>query len=96
MEITSELIDRLAHLSMLTFNEMEKEQLRIELEKMTGFIDKLKELDTTNVEPLRHITSNQSITREDRAGNELSTAEAMQNAPVHDEAYFKVPKVLKK
>jgi len=96
MEISTELIDRLANLSMLTFSEDEKEQLRSDLQKMTGFIDKLLELDTTGVEPLRHITGNFNLTRDDVVSNELKREDVFLNAPNHDGQYFKVPKVLKK
>ncbi len=81
---------------MLQFNEAEREEIKSDLEKMIGFVDKLKELDTTGVEPLLHMGANINILREDAAGNMLSREEALQNAPLHDEQFFKVPKVIKK
>jgi aspartyl-tRNA(Asn)/glutamyl-tRNA(Gln) amidotransferase subunit C len=63
---------------------------------MIGFVDKLKELDTTGVEPLLHMSTNTNILREDIPGNMISRNEALQNAPLHDGEYFKVPKVIKK
>ena len=81
---------------MLSFNEAEKEAIKKDLNKMIGFIDKLSELDTTGVEPLLHMTTNQNILREDISGNMLSREEALKNSDKNDGIYFKVPKVIKK
>ena len=81
---------------MLEFDEDEKQTIKKDLEKMIGFIDKLLELDTTGVEPLLHMTAHTNILREDTPGDMLSREEALQNAPLHDDTYFKVPKVIKK
>jgi aspartyl-tRNA(Asn)/glutamyl-tRNA(Gln) amidotransferase subunit C len=63
---------------------------------MIGFVDKLKELDTTGVEPLLHMTSEVNVLRDDVAAGMISQQEALQNAPLHNEQFFLVPKVLKK
>ena len=96
MQVDDALIDKLSRLAMLKFNEAEKEEIKSDLEKMIGFVDKLKELDTAGVEPLLHMSSNINLLREDEVGTMLSREEALQNAPLHDEQYFKVPKVIKK
>jgi aspartyl-tRNA(Asn)/glutamyl-tRNA(Gln) amidotransferase subunit C len=96
MQVDDALIDKLSKLSMLQFNEAEREEIKADLEKMIGFVDKLKELDTTGVEPLLHMSNNTDILREDVPGNMVNREEALQNAPMHDDAYFKVPKVIKK
>ncbi len=56
MQVDDALIEKLAELSMLQFDETEKEEIKADLQKMIGFIDKLKELDTTGVEPLMHLS----------------------------------------
>lgn len=96
MQVDDALIEKLAQLSMLKFNETEKEEIKADLQKMIGFIDKLQELDTTGVEPLMHMSDEVNVLRDDVSGNMLSRSEALQNAPHHDEQYFKVPKVIKK
>lgn len=96
MQVDDALIDKLSKLAMLRFNEAEREEIKSDLEKMIGFVDKLKELDTTGIEPLLHMSSNTDILREDVPGNMISRDEALQNAPAHDGIYFKVPKVIKK
>ncbi len=96
MEISVELIDRLSHLSMLTFSEDEKQKLKNELEKMMDFINKLEEVNTEGVEPLLHITAGSKLERSDEIGGELPRVAAFSNAPLHNDQFFLVPKVIKK
>lgn len=96
MQVDDALIDKLSKLSMLEFNDEERKEIKADLEKMIGFVDKLKELDTTGIEPLLHMSSSTDILREDVPGNMVNREEALQNAPLKDDRYFKVPKVIKK
>ena len=96
MVINDELLDKLANLSMLEFDENEKEEMKIELEKMFTFIEKLNELDTTGVEPLLHMSENQDVFRKDEVSGQLSRTDVFKNAPLHDNEFFKVPKVIRK
>lgn len=81
---------------MLDFDAQEREEIKADLEKMIGFVDKLKELDTTGIEPLLHITNEVNVLREDVPGNMLTKEEALQNAALHNDDFFLVPKVIKK
>ena len=96
MQVDDELIDKLSRLSMLEFDAAERPQIKSDLEKMIGFIDKLKELDTTGVEPLLHISNQINVLREDVPGNMLTREEALKNAPLHNENFFLVPRAIKK
>ena len=96
MQVDDALIDKLSKLAMLQFNDEERAEIKSDLEKMIGFVDKLKELDTTGVEPLLHMSNNTDILRQDIPGNMINREEALQNAPLHNEQYIKVPKVIKK
>ena len=96
MQVDDALIEKLSRVAMLKFDAAEKEKIKADLEKMIGFVDKLKELDTTGIEPLLHMSGNTNVLREDVMGNMLTRKEALQNAPLHDEQFFKVPKVIKK
>ena len=96
MQVDDELIDKLSRLAMLHFDEAEKEEIKTDLEKMIGFVDKLREVDTTGVEPLLHISPEINVLRMDVPGNMLTQAEALQNAPLHNDQFFLVPKVIKK
>ena len=96
MIVNDALIEKLAHLSRLELKEAEKEEMKIELQKMIGFIDKLNELDTSGVEPLLHMSENVDIFRNDEVSGQISKEDVFKNAPLHDGDFFKVPKVIKK
>ena len=96
MDVNDALIDKLAHLSRLEFGEEEKQEIKNDLQKMIGFIDKLNELDTSGVEPLLHMSENVNIFRKDEVTGSISKEDVFKNAPLHDEQFFKVPKVVKK
>lgn len=96
MEIDDVLIDKLAMLSRLQFNEVEKQEIKSDLQKMIGFIDKLNELDTDGMAPQLHITDNVNVLREDIVVQNMTRESALLNAPIKDLQFFKVPKVIKK
>lgn len=96
MEVNSALVDKLANLARLQFNETEKEDIKNDLQRMIQFVEKLNEVDTSGVEPLLHMSEQVNVLREDKVRGSIPTAEALKNAPLHDEQFFKVPKVIKK
>ncbi len=96
MEVNIELVDHLAHLSRLSFAPDEKEAMRVDLQKMITFIEKLNELDTSGVEPLLFMSDAVNVLREDVVEGSVSREDAMKNAPVTDGVFFKVPKVIRK
>ncbi|MBI1341446.1 MAG: Asp-tRNA(Asn)/Glu-tRNA(Gln) amidotransferase subunit GatC [Terrimonas sp.] len=95
MEINDELVDKLAHLSRLSFKKEEKQEIKQDLQKIIQFVEKLNELDTTGVEPLLHMSEEINVLRDDEVRDSISRETALKNAPLHDEQYFKVPKVIK-
>ncbi len=96
MEVNDNLVDKLANLSRLSFDATEKESIKSDLQKMIRFVEKLNELDTTGVEPLLHMSNNVNVLRADEVGGSITREAGLSNAPVHDEQFFKVPKVIKK
>ena len=96
MEVNDALVDKLAHLSRLEFNDAEKEEIKNDLQRMISFVEKLNELDLEGIEPLLHMTANVNVLREDEVKGSVSREEALKNAPAHDDKFFKVPKVIKK
>jgi aspartyl-tRNA(Asn)/glutamyl-tRNA(Gln) amidotransferase subunit C len=96
MEVNDLLIENLAKLSHLSFSDTERNEIKADLQQMISFIEKLKELDTTGVEPLVHMSDNVNVLRDDVVQGSMSREEALKNAPATDGIYFKVPKVIKK
>ena len=96
MEVTNELIEKLAHLARLRVQPAEKETLRKDMQELIGFVEKLQELDTSGVSPLLHMTSEINQLRDDVIIPSLERKDALQLAPMKDESFFLVPKVIKK
>ncbi len=96
MELTDEMIDDLAHLARLRFSGEERISVKKDLQKMISFVEKLQEIDTTGVKPLLHMSDTVNILREDEVQGSISREDALLNAPVKDEQFFMVPKVIKK
>ena len=90
------MIEKLANLARLKFNETEKVQIKSDLQNMIGMIEKMNELDTTDVAPLLHITENVNVLREDMVEGSITNEEALQNAANKNAPFFIVSKVIKK
>jgi len=96
MEVNKQLVEKIATLSKLEFDEQSKEEIRKDLERMIGFVDKLNEINTDHVEPLIYVTDEVNVLREDEVKQVITKEEALSNAPQKDSDYIKVPKVIKK
>lgn len=94
MNIDKELIDKLAHLARLEFNDDQKIKIEHDLNRILNFMESLNELDTTSVEPLIYMTDEKNVFRKDEVNQEISHEEALKNAPKKDSDYFRVPKVI--
>lgn len=93
-KIDIKTVDEVAHLARLEFSNESKTQILNDMNRMLGFIDKLNELDTSNIEPLIYMTDEKNILRNDEPKITLTHKDALKNAPRKDSDYFKVPKVI--
>lgn len=96
MKIDTDTVDKIAHLARLEFENEAKEQIMKDMNNMLAFVDKLNELDTSNIEPLIYMSDEVNVMREDEVKQEITQQEALKNAPKHDSDYFKVPKMIEK
>ncbi|MCY7329393.1 MAG: Asp-tRNA(Asn)/Glu-tRNA(Gln) amidotransferase subunit GatC [Saprospiraceae bacterium] len=94
MQLDKDLISRLEKLARLQLSDPERDQLTGDLQSILNMVDKLRELDTTGVEPLVYLNNQGNVWREDAVGAQLTPAQALQNAPKQDGQYFRVPKVI--
>lgn len=94
MKVTDEMFDRVARLARLSFTAEERAEIKADLQKMISFVERLQQVDTAGIEPLTHMGSAINALREDIPGGMISKAAALQNAPLKDEHFFKVPKVI--
>jgi len=96
MKINKKLISDLAKLAKLNFDEKSSKAMENDLKKIIGFVNKLSEIDTDNVDPLIYLSEEINVLRKDNLTSNLSQQEALKNAPKKDSDYILVPKVIKK
>lgn len=94
MKIDKATVDRIAELARLEFDETAKEEIMNDMNNMLDFVDQLKEIDTTGIEPLIFMTEETNVYRNDEVSFEVSQQQALSNAPKKDMYYFRVPKVV--
>ena len=67
--ISNETMEYVGILAKLELSDAEKEAAKKDMESMLDYIDKLNELDTSNVEPMSHVFPVQNVFREDVVEN---------------------------
>ena len=87
-------VRNVAKLARLDLTDEEINQFSRELSSILGYIEKLNELDTENVEPLAHCLPVHNVLRADEIKQSLENDKALSNAPQKEDEYFKVPKIL--
>lgn len=92
--ISDETIEYVGILAKLDLSDEEKEQAKTDMGKMLDYIDKLNELDTSNVEPMSHVFPVNNVFREDVVVNGDNREEIIKNAPAAKEGSFMVPKTV--
>ncbi len=83
-----------AHLARLALTPEEEKQLGSQLGNILGYIEKLRELDVTHVEPTAHAVPMVNVTRPDEIRPSLSHEDALRNAPKKGGGLFVVPKIV--
>jgi aspartyl-tRNA(Asn)/glutamyl-tRNA(Gln) amidotransferase subunit C len=96
MKIDEVTVDRIAHLARLEFDGAAKQKMITDMNNMLAFVEKLNELDTSDVEPLIYMNDEVNALREDEVIHDITQTEALKNAAKHDSDYFKAPKVIGK
>ncbi|MCW5555553.1 MAG: Asp-tRNA(Asn)/Glu-tRNA(Gln) amidotransferase subunit GatC [Verrucomicrobiae bacterium] len=83
-----------AHLARIQLTPEEEQKLGAQLGHILSYIEKLKELDVSGVEPTAHAVPRMNVTRADELHPSLPHEEAMRNAPAHANGLFVVPKIV--
>jgi len=94
VRLTPEEVDYIALLSRLELSAPERERAANELSQILGYFEKLKELDTADVEPTDHVLPVVNVLRADMARPGLTPEAALQNAPEQAAHMFQVPRVV--
>jgi aspartyl-tRNA(Asn)/glutamyl-tRNA(Gln) amidotransferase subunit C len=94
MSVDAATVRRIAHLARIAVADDEIEHLRGELNAMLAFVEQLSEVDVEGVEPMTSVTPMQMKKRTDAVTDGGNVDAILQNAPVTQDGYFLVPKVV--
>jgi aspartyl-tRNA(Asn)/glutamyl-tRNA(Gln) amidotransferase subunit C len=87
-------IKYVAHLARISLSPDEEKKLAAQLSNILGYIEKLKKLDVTGVEPTAHAVPMINVMRDDEVRPSLLHDAAMRNAPAKANGLFIVPKIV--
>lgn len=96
MKIDKQTVFKVADLARIAIKDNEVDTLTGEMNKILTFMEKLNELDTTGVKPLVYMNEKANVWREDIVKQEISVADGLKNAAIHNESFFFVPKIIEK
>ena len=94
MKLSREEVQRVAVLARLRLTPEEQSNLTDELDRILGYMDKLNQLDTADVDLFSHAANITNTLREDRVTNRPNADALLANAPDRDGTFFKVPKII--
>ena len=94
MALTREEVLHVAQLARLALAPAEVELFTRQLNDILAYVEKLQELDTTDVTPMAHVIPVFNAFREDEVKTGLPREEALENAPDREEGTFVVPRII--
>lgn len=94
MSVDLATVKRVAHLARIAVTDEEAAKMEGELNAILGFVEQLNEVDIDGVEPMTSVTPMQMKKRQDVVTDGDKAADIVANAPLSDENFFLVPKVV--
>ncbi|RLA90257.1 MAG: Asp-tRNA(Asn)/Glu-tRNA(Gln) amidotransferase subunit GatB [Deltaproteobacteria bacterium] len=94
MKITRNDVKHVASLARLGLSDKEIDSFSIQLNAILEYMEKLNELDTTNVKPTAFVIEKVNAFREDKVKTSFGQEKTLKNAPEKEEGFFKVPKII--
>jgi len=94
MSVDTATVRRIAHLARIAVAEDEVEHLRGELNAILAFVEQLSEVDVEGVEPMTSVTPMEMKKRPDEVTDGGIPDDILKNAPVAQDGFFAVPKVV--
>jgi len=87
-------IKYVSHLARISLTPDEEKKLSAQLGNILGYIEKLKAVDVSKIEPTAHAIPLINVTRTDEIRESLSNEDALRNAPKQANGLFIVPKIV--
>ena len=94
MKVDKTEVEHVAMLARIELSEEEKELYSDQLSTILEFFDRLKEVDTSNVQPTSHVVDLVNAYRSDQVRPGPGVEAVLENAPERADRYFRVPKIL--
>jgi aspartyl-tRNA(Asn)/glutamyl-tRNA(Gln) amidotransferase subunit C len=94
MSVDARTVKRIGRLARIRIEEDEVARYQGELNTILGFVEQLGEVDVTGVEPMTSVTPMQLRRREDRITDGNMAERIVRNAPLSEDNFFVVPKVV--
>lgn len=94
MRIGEETVRYVAHLSRIDLSEEEVKEFSFQLARILDYIEQLKELDISGVEPTSHAIEIEAPLRDDELKESLPQEDSLLNAPERKGPFFKVPAIM--
>ncbi len=93
-KISREEVNHVAKLARLELSDQETIFFQKDLNSILDYVETLKHLNTDHVSPMSHVLKMDNVWREDRPEGSKETESLLQNAPMREKGYYKVPKIL--
>jgi len=87
-------VEHIAQLARLALTDPEREKFSAQLASILSYVEKLKELDTSGIEPTSHVVTISNVVREDKVSPSLAQDDALMNAPDRAGHFYRVPKII--
>lgn len=94
MPVSRDDVLYVARLARLRVEEQELGRYAEQLSTILGHIDKISQVDLSEVEPTSHVQRLANVFREDESRPSFSQDEALANGPEVDEGAFRVPQIM--
>lgn len=94
MNFSKDSIAKVASLARLGLDDDEIASLEKELSGILSYVEKLNELDTSNIKPSSSLFDTKQLLREDSVKKSLENEKVLQNSPENNGSYFVVPRIL--
>jgi aspartyl-tRNA(Asn)/glutamyl-tRNA(Gln) amidotransferase subunit C len=94
MQVDEATVRRIARLARIKITDDEAKGLGKELNGILSWVEQLNEVDTSSVEPMTRVVAQELKKREDEVTDGEIAADVVRNAPVTEDHFFVVPKVV--
>lgn len=94
MAINKDTVKYTADLARIELSDKELGDFTGQLDRILEYVDQLKKLDVSGLEPTSHVLEMKNVYREDAIKPSLDASEVIRNAPSRENSLFKVPKII--